>query len=113
MLLSSYRMVYFITHDVVRPVIFVNMYLSNVVMYASLYMAIFILDSSSLIFLASPPLGTNAVSASFGQKLDALVGFWYLSSTIMTTTGYGDILPISAATKIVALAQLLTNCMCV
>jgi hypothetical protein len=32
--LSSYRMVYFIIHDVVQPGVFVNMYLANVCMYS-------------------------------------------------------------------------------
>jgi hypothetical protein len=104
-------MVYFITNDVVKPSLFVNMYLSNVCMYAGLYQAIYTIDPKSVTFVVSGNISVGVVTSSLGEKLNAWVSFWYMSSTLMSTTGYGDILPSSVATKSVTMAQLLTNCM--
>jgi hypothetical protein len=77
-------------------------------MFSGLYVLIFMCDHDAVIFLDAGPLDT--VATTLLSKVDLQIAFWYFSSTLMSTTGYGDILPMSNAAKTVAMAQLLTNC---
>jgi len=101
MVFATIVLYYEIMIGMLPPMSLISMYLGVILLYAHLYMTSFIIDLNSF---------SLAPGGEFSYNIFAIwMAFLYLSSTIITTVGLGDILPVFWFAKFISVAEMITG----
>ena len=98
------KLIAIILQSMIPPIVFFNLYVCNVIMFAGLNSFCSLIQPSSFKF----PEGIDSA-----QSIESAISKWiamlYISSTVFTTTGFGDIVLANWASKSIATIQMLLN----